>query len=84
MKGWWKDMNGKHDITLSGDWYKGTAVLWLPDSNQAIGKVVHAAQELDGNSPHDDYRVTVAPGVDLQVFAGIIIAVESLLTKELR
>lgn len=69
---------------LSGDWYKGTAVLWLPKTNQGIGKVLMQPVNLDSNWDKEEYVVTVAPGVDVQVFAGLIIAFEAVLAKELQ
>lgn len=84
MKGWWKDYNGKHEIVLSGDWNKGTAVLWLSATNQGIGKVLMQPLNLDSKWDKEEYIVSVAPGVDVKVFAGIIIAFEAVLAKTLK
>lgn len=84
LRGWWKDNNGKHDLVLQGDWYQGTASIWMPDTNQGIGKILLQPVNLDSNWDKEEYIVTVAPGVDVQVFAGIVIAFEAVLSKELK
>lgn len=84
LRGWWKDNNGKHDLVLQGDWYEGTASIWMPDTNQGIGKILLQPVNLDSNWDKEEYIVTVAPGVDVQVFAGIVIAFEAVLAKELK
>lgn len=86
MTGWWKDASSTRRFAIKGNWYKGEAVVWLSESNHPIGSIVTS----DGSEVRvggetkgeDDYIVRVAPGVDLQVFAGICIAAETILAKE--
>lgn len=87
MTGWWKDASSTRRFAIKGNWYKGEAVVWLSESNHPIGTILTAdSQEgyerVGGETKgEDDYQVRVAPGVDLQVFAGICIAAETILAK---
>lgn len=87
MTGWWKDASSTHHFAIKGNWYKGEAVVWLTRSNHPIGTIL-TANPTEGRhreaakDDEDGYIVHVAPGVDLQVFAGICIAAETILSKE--
>ncbi|EJT50943.1 hypothetical protein A1Q1_07916 [Trichosporon asahii var. asahii CBS 2479] len=87
MTGWWKDTSGTRRFAIKGNWYKGEAVVWLSESNHPIGTILTADsqegyQRVGGETKgEEDYQVRVAPGVDLQVFAGICIAAETILAK---
>lgn len=56
----------------------------MPDTNQGIAKIMMQPVNLDSNWDKEEYIVTIAPGVDIQVFAGIVIAFEAVLGKELK